>query len=239
MFFFGDTTFLIILPGLILALWAQSRVSGAYAKWSRYRSTSGVTGAQVATDLLRRNGVYDVSVQLGSGELTDHYDPKRKVIRLSRNVYGSSSVAALAIAAHETGHVIQHASGYAPLEIRNNLVPVANIGSGVAAFTGPGWMAAATGVVWLWICGATTLKIRTIPRATLLFHLVTLPVEYNASNRALAMLVNGGYISDRGEIAGAKDVLGAAALTYVAATAMAALQLLRMVALLGGFSRRD
>jgi Zn-dependent membrane protease YugP len=231
MFFFGDTTFLIILPGLILALWAQSRVSGAYAKWSRYRSTSGVTGAQVATDLLRRNGVYDVSVQLGSGELTDHYDPKRKVIRLSRNVYGSSSVAALAIAAHETGHVIQHASGYAPLEIRNNLVPVANIGSAMAwPLFIIGLVIGATGLAWMGVL---------IFSAALLFHLVTLPVEYNASNRALAMLVNGGYISDRGEIAGAKDVLGAAALTYVAATAMAALQLLRMVALLGGFSRRD
>ena len=231
MFFFGDTTFLIILPGLILALWAQSRVSGAYAKWSRYRSTSGVTGAQLASDLLRRNGVYDVSVQLGSGELTDHYDPKRKVIRLSRNVYGSSSIAALAIAAHETGHVIQHASGYAPLEIRNNLVPVANIGSAMA------WPLFIIGLV----IGATVLAWMgvLIFSAALLFHLVTLPVEYNASNRALSMLINGGYISDRGEIAGAKDVLGAAALTYVAATAMAALQLLRMVALLGGFSRRD
>lgn len=185
----------------------------------------------MATDLLRRNGVYDVSVQLGSGELTDHYDPKRKVIRLSRNVYGSSSVAALAIAAHETGHVIQHASGYAPLEIRNNLVPVANIGSAMAwPLFIIGLVIGATGLAWMGVL---------IFSAALLFHLVTLPVEYNASNRALAMLVNGRYISDRGEIAGAKDVLGAAALTYVAATAMAALQLLRMVALLGGFSRRD
>jgi Zn-dependent membrane protease YugP len=229
--FFYDPTFLIILPGLILALWAQSRVSGAYAKWSRYRSTSGMTGARVATDLLRRNRVYDVSVQLGPGELTDHYDPKRKVIRLSRNVYNSSSIAALAIAAHETGHVIQHASGYAPLEIRNNLVPVANIGSAMAwPLFIIGLLIGATGLAWMGVL---------IFSAALLFHLVTLPVEYNASNRALAMLVDGGYISGRGEIAGAKDVLGAAALTYVAATAMAALQLLRMVALLGGFSRRD
>jgi Zn-dependent membrane protease YugP len=229
--FFFDPTFVIILPGLILALWAQSRVSGAYAKWSRYRSTSGVTGAQVATDILRRNGVYDVSVQLGSGELTDHYDPKRKVIRLSRNVHGSSSIAALAIAAHEAGHVIQHASGYAPLEIRNNLVPVASIGSAMAwPLFIIGLLIGASGLAWMGVL---------IFSAALLFHLVTLPVEYNASNRAMAMLVNGGYVTDRGEIAGVKDMLGAAALTYVAATAMAALQLLRMVAVLGGFSRRD
>ena len=153
------------------------------------------------------------------------------MIRLSRNVYNSSSIAALAIAAHETGHVIQHASGYAPLEIRNNLVPVANIGSAMAwPLFIIGLLIGATGLAWMGVL---------IFSAALLFHLVTLPVEYNASNRALAMLVDGGYISDRGEIAGAKDVLGAAALTYVAATAMAALQLLRMVALLGGFSRRD
>lgn len=230
MYWFFDSTFLIILPGLLLALWAQSRVSGAYAKWSQYRSSSGVTGGQVAEDLLRRNGVHDVSVQRGSGELTDHYDPKRKVIRLSPNVHGGFSVAALAIAAHETGHVIQHARGYAPLEIRNNLVPVARIGSAMAwPLFIIGLLMGATGLAWMGVL---------VFAAALLFHLVTLPVEYNASNRAMTMLVDGGYVSDRREMAGAKDVLGAAALTYVAATAMAALQLLRMVALLGGFGRR-
>ena len=112
--FWFDPTYLLLLPGLILAMWAQSRVSGAYAKWSRYFSSSGITGAQLARDLLWRNGITDVSVEMGHGVLTDHYDPRHKVMRL-RNVYSSSSIAALAIAAHESGHVIQHARGYAPL----------------------------------------------------------------------------------------------------------------------------
>jgi len=229
--FWFDPTYLLLLPGLFLALWAQSKVSGAYAKWSRYFSTSGATGAQIARELLWRNGITDVSVEMGYGTLTDHYDPRAKVIRLSRNVYGSSSIAALAIAAHETGHVIQHASGYAPLEIRNNLVPVANLGSMMA------WPLFIIGLLLGW---ADLAWIGIIFfSAALLFHLVTLPVEYNASNRALAMLVDGGYLTDQREVAGAKDVLGAAALTYVAATAVAALQLLRMLALLGGFNRRD
>lgn len=229
--FWYDPTYLLILPGLILALWAQSKVSSAYAKWSRYQALSGATGAQVAQDLLWRNGINDVRVELGQGQLTDHYDPQRKVIRLSRNVYSGSSVAALAIAAHETGHVIQHAKGYAPLEIRNNLVPIANIGSMMA------WPLFIIGLL-MGAVGLAKLGIFVFAGA-LLFHLVTLPVEYNASSRALAMLTSGGYITNQREAAGAKDVLSAAALTYVAATAMAALQLLRMVALLGGFSRRD
>lgn len=229
--FWFDPTYLLLLPGLILAMWAQSKVSGAYAKWSRYFSTSGITGAQVARDLLRRNGITDVSIEMGQGTLTDHYDPRGKVMRLSRNVYGSSSIAALAIAAHETGHVIQHARGYAPLEVRNNLVPVANIGSMMAwPLFIIGLLLGATNLAWLGII---------VFSAALLFHLVTLPVEYNASNRAMSMLVDGGYLVDQREVAGAKDVLGAAALTYVAATAVAALQLFRMLALLGGFSRRD
>lgn len=228
--FIFDPTFVLLIPGLVLAIWAQSKVKSAYAKWSKYRASSGMTGGYVARALLEQNGVRDVVVEETGGNLTDHFDPRKKRVRLSKDVYSGTSVASLAIAAHETGHVLQHNTGYVPVGIRNTLVPVANIGTFAA------WPLFIVGLL-IGNYGLAQIGVVVFAGA-LLFHLVTLPVEYNASSRALSMLTAGGYVKSPEETHAVKDVLGAAALTYVAATAMAALQLLRMVAILGGVRRR-
>ena len=188
------------------------------------RSQAGVTGAQVARELLDANGLHDVPVELIPGTLSDHYDPRNRKMRLSPQVYQSTSVAALGVAAHETGHAVQHSQAYIPLGIRNNLYPVASIGSHMAFplfFIGfITWSQTIMNVgIWLFV-------------GALAFQLVTLPVEFNASRRALAMLEGGGYLS-RTEVPKAKQVLNAAALTYVAAAAMAASQLVRLLLLRG------
>jgi hypothetical protein len=229
--FFYDPTYFLILPALLFAMWAQARVQRAFNSYSRIRAQSGVTGAEAARDILARSGLGHVQVQQISGTLQDHYDPRVKILRLSPQVYASDSLAALGVAAHEAGHAIQHDEDYIPLAIRSSLVPVASFGSRLAfplfliglifAESGLSWLM--TVGIWLFIAAVT-------------FSIVTLPVEYDASRRALALLAQGGYIT-RDELPHTKEVLTAAGMTYLAATAVALTQLLRLLILRG--SRRD
>jgi len=221
--FFWDYTFFLLLPPLILAFYAQARVRGAYRKYSQVFASSRTTGAQAAQQLLQTGGAGDVKVEAIPGELTDNYDPKRRILRLSQGVYESNSIAALGIAAHETGHALQDQSHYRPLALRTLIYPIANLGSGLAfplffvgfLFSHKGSPSVLMDIGILLFAGAV------------LFSVVTLPVEFNASKRALVLLGERRFLTSE-ELAGARSVLGAAALTYVAATAMAAMQLLRM-----------
>ena len=225
--YYYDPTYLLLIPGLLLALYAQFKVSSTYSHWKKVGSRSGLTGAQVARQILDANGCRDVRIESVRGSLTDHYDPENNVLRLSSEVYGSRSIAALGVAAHEAGHAIQDAQDYAPLRIRANLVPVANIGSGMAM---PLFF---LGLIMSW---EPLLKIGILCFAlSVLFYVVTLPVEFNASSRATALLA-AGFLPDD-EVKGVKAVLSAAALTYVAAALQAILQLLRLVLLAN--RRRD
>ena len=225
-FFFGWTQ-IIVLPAIILAIYAQFKVQGTFRKYSEVRSVGGKTGAEVARELLNRNRLHHVKVEETQGVLSDHYDPRTQVIRLSPQVYNSASLAALGVAAHETGHAIQHASGYVPLQIRHSLFPVANIGSSAAIplfFLG-----FIFSIPFLLKLGILFFSF------AVLFQIITLPVEFNASSRALALLGSGRYLSSQ-EVGGARKVLNAAALTYVAATLVAMLELIRLIILsrLGG-----
>lgn len=229
--YYFDPTYILVLIGAVLCLWAQARVSSTYKKYSRVRSRSGLTGAAAAQKILQMSGIYDVRIEHVRGELTDHYDPANKVLRLSDSVYGSSSIAAIGVAAHECGHAVQHDKGYAPLSIRTALVPVASIGSRagiplilLGALLGMNQLLIQIGI---WVFALAVL-----------FQVVTLPVEFNASGRALAMLGDYGML-ERDETSGCRKVLSAAALTYVAAAASAILQLLRLVLLFGNNRRRD
>jgi len=222
--FFFDPTILLLIPGLILAIWAQMKVKGAYAQYSRVMARNGMTAKDVARRILDENGLYNIPVERTAGSLTDHYDPRGKVLRLSETVYNSPSIAAIGVAAHEAGHALQDAGAYAPLKVRNSIVPVVNLGSGMAFplfFIG-------------FLFGAPVLMDVGILFfvGVLVFHLVTLPVEYNASGRALKILSGTGILA-ADELKGARAVLNAAALTYVAATVMAALQLVRLLLLRG------
>lgn len=228
--FFMDSTMLILIPGLILAMYAQFKVQNTFAKYVQVRADSGLSGAQVAKRLLEDAGIYDVAVEQTGGRLSDHYDPRSKVLRLSPEVYGGASLASLGVAAHETGHAMQHHQGYFPLSIRASFVPVAQFGSTLAfPLFLIGFFIRSQSLVYAGIFLFT---------AVVLFQLITLPVEFNASSRALASLQSGGYISHQ-EAGGAKKVLDAAALTYVAAALMGLLQLLRLLILAGAFGRRD
>lgn len=227
-----DWTYILVLIGAVLCMIASARVNSTYSKYSKVRSMSGITGAEAARRILNYNGIFDVQVEHVKGNLTDHYDPSAKVLRLSDAVYGSSSVAAIGVAAHECGHAVQHQQGYAPLQIRSTLVPVANIGSRLGLpivilgviFGGAGSMLAQIGI---WVFSAAVL-----------FQIVTLPVEFNASNRAMKMLGQYGILGEQ-EVGSVRKVLSAAALTYVAAAASSILQLLRLVILFGGGRRRN
>ena len=224
--YFGGIDFLFLIPPMILALIAQGMVKSAYAKYSRIGAASRITGAQVAKMLLGQGGAGDVTVEEVKGQLTDHYDPRKKALRLSQGVYGSSSLAALGIAAHETGHALQHHERYAPLNIRNVIYPVANIGSTLAFplfFIG---MLSGTGSKILMDIGIFLFM------GAVFFTVITLPVDFDASRRAIALLGTQGYLGPQ-ELVGAKKVLRAAALTYVAATATAVLQLLRLIMIRG------
>ncbi|MDR1885380.1 MAG: zinc metallopeptidase [Synergistaceae bacterium] len=218
----GDSTFLLLIPALLLAFFAQARVSGAFAKYSRVHASRGVSADTVARMLLDRFGLNDVRIERVRGELTDHYDPRSKVLRLSDSVGGSSSIAAIGVAAHEVGHAIQDGSGYSPLRLRNMLVPVASLGS--------------NGAIILFMIGlfmglGPLMNIGILLFAgAVVFHVVTLPVEFDASSRALKLLSSTGVLSAN-ETAGARSVLNAAALTYVAATIMAVSQLMRLLIL--------
>jgi uncharacterized protein len=228
---FFDPLYLIMMaPAIILVLFAQYRVKSTFDKFSKVRSHGGLTGAQVAAEILRANNIYDVEVERVPGQLSDHYDPRSKVLRLSDSVYGNSSVASIGVAAHEVGHAIQHARGYAPLQLRSAIVPVASFGSNF----GP-WMLIAgvmIGITQLAWAGVLVFAAGTV------FALVTLPVEFNASSRAMAQLSNLG-IFDRTEYDQGRKVLNAAALTYVAGFAAAFLQLLYYIMLVTGMRRDD
>ena len=229
--YYFDPTYILIIIAAIISLIAQWRVNSAFSKYSRVASMSGMTGAQAARMILQSNGINDVSVQRISGKLTDHYNPSTKVLNLSESVYGSTSVAAIGVAAHECGHAIQHARGYFPLSLRTALVPVANIGSQLS------WVFIIVGAILSFNQTLITIGIIMFS-AAVLFQLVTLPVEFNASARALEQLVSNGILY-RDEVSQTRKVLSAAALTYVAAAATAILQLLRLIILFGGRGRRD
>jgi Zn-dependent membrane protease YugP len=218
--FFSVWDIVLIVPALALTLYAQFKVKSAFARMSKVRSVSGMTGAQVAKSLLQRNNINDVTVEAVEGNLTDHYDPVKKVLRLSREVYGSDSLAALGVAAHETGHAIQHKLAYGPLKLRQTMYPLANFGSTLAM---------PLFIVGMIVSFKPLIDIGIVMfAAAVFFSLVTLPVEFDASKRALAQLATNGYVRSE-EIAGARRVLDAAALTYVAAAAMAVLQLVRLL----------
>lgn len=229
--YYFDPTYILIIIAAIISLIAQWRVNSAFSKYSRVASMSGMTGAQAARMILQSNGINDVSVQRISGKLTDHYNPSTKVLNLSESVYGSTSVAAIGVAAHECGHAIQHARGYFPLSLRTALVPVANIGSQLS------WVFIIVGAILSFNQTLITIGIIMFS-AAVLFQLVTLPVEFNASARALEQLESNGILY-RDEVSQTRKVLSAAALTYVAAAATAILQLLRLIILFGRRGRRD
>ena len=218
--FFYDWTYLLIIPGLILGIWAQSKVKSTYAEYSRVPTRLGRSAAAVVDDLLRRNGNNKVRIGRVSGELTDHYNPGNATLNLSDGVYASNSVAALGIAAHEAGHAMQKHDGYAPLKLRTAIVPAVNICSGLST---PLFF---LGLHMSWE-PLLTLGIILFAASTV-FALVTLPVEFNASNRAVAMLTEGGYVNGEEE-RGVRKVLQAAALTYVASAVTSLLSLLRLV----------
>ncbi|MDI3534039.1 MAG: uncharacterized protein PWQ82_404 [Thermosediminibacterales bacterium] len=228
--FYFDPTMIILLPALALAMYAQAKIQSTFAKYLRVRASSGLTGAQVARRLLDNHGLYDVKIERIAGRLTDHYDPRTKVLRLSDEVYSGSSLASLGVAAHETGHAIQHDLGYVPLSIRNSIVPIANIGSQMAfPLFFMGLIFRSGNLMYIGILAFA---------AAVLFQLVTLPVEFNASSRAIEALEAGGFIM-REEVPHTRKVLSAAALTYVAATVMAVLQLLRLLAIAGIYRDND
>ncbi|MBP3648861.1 MAG: zinc metallopeptidase [Clostridia bacterium] len=219
---------LLALPGLLLGLWAQMKVKSSFAKYSQVYSRRGIRAEDVSRDLLSRSGNHNVTITGVSGSLTDHYDPASNTLRLSQDVMGNPSIAAIGVAAHECGHAMQQHDGYMPLKLRTAIVPVVNIGSNLYF---PIFMA---GILFSW---EPLINVGILCFAlSLLFSLVTLPVEFNASNRAIAMLREGGYLAED-ELDGARKVLNAAAMTYVAAVVSSALQLLRL--LLIARSHRD
>ena len=227
---FDPLYLLFILPGLALSIWASFRVKSTFNKYSRVRSARGLTGAEAAAELLRGAGITDVRIVRSQGMLSDHYNPITKTLALSEPVYDSPSIAAIGVATHEAGHAIQHARNYAPLWVRSMLVPTANIGSSIGYFVMlAGLFLASTNMV---LVGAILFS------AVLLFQVVTLPVEFNASSRAKALVVRHGIISTQ-EREGVDKVLNAAALTYVAATLQALLTLLYYVMLATGGRRDD
>lgn len=230
--FYGlDWTYFLVLIGAVLSMIASAKVNSTFNKYSRVRSASGMTGAEAAQRILQQNGIYDVAVEHVRGNLTDHYDPKNKVLRLSDATYGSNSVAAVGVAAHECGHALQHNVGYLPLRIRSAIVPAANIGSKLGipiillgVLLGSNYFLIELGI---WVFSLAVL-----------FQIVTLPVEFNASNRAMVMMERYGILGGD-ELRSTRKVLSAAAMTYVAAAASSILQLLRLVILFGGGRRRD
>ncbi|QSX06861.1 zinc metallopeptidase [Sedimentibacter sp. zth1] len=230
MHFFFDPTYIIILPAIIFSMYAQTKIQSTYSRFQNVKSAKGMTGYESAQKLLNNNGLNNVTIEMVKGRLTDHYDPRKKVLRLSDGIYYGNSVAALGVAAHEVGHAIQHDKGYAPLKIRNILVPVASFSSKFS------FLLLFLGI----LLGNKTFVDFGIYlfSAIVLFQIITLPVEFDASNRAVYQLVDNGIIYDY-EKTSVKKVLNAAALTYVAATLMSVLQLLRLLAISGRFRDRD
>ena len=228
-----DPTYILVIIGAVICMIASARVKSTYNKYSQYRSMTGMTGAQAAERILNSAGIYDVSIRHVSGNLTDNYNPMKKTLNLSDTVYGSTSVAAIGVAAHECGHAIQHQKGYVPLTLRSAIVPVANIGSTLA------WPLIVIGLFFTSSTGSFLINLGIICFSfAVIFQLVTLPVEFNASSRALKTVEQLGILGDS-ELPYTKKVLSAAALTYVASAAAAILQLLRLVLLFGGRDRDD
>lgn len=220
-FFFYDYYYIIlVIPAMLLALWAQFRVKSTYGKFAKVGNTRGITGAYAAQAVLTHYGIRDVRIEQVSGKLSDHYDPKAKVIRLSTEVYGGSSIAAVGIACHEAGHAAQHAENYVPIKVRNTLVPVCNIGSTLGI---------PLALIGYFLGFEPLITVGLLLYAAIsVFHLVTLPVEFNASNRAIKVIEETGLLYDD-ETSGAKKVLKAAAMTYVASLIVALANLLRLV----------
>lgn len=218
-----DMTYVIfVLPALLLAMWAQTKVSTTFNRYSKVTTQNGLTGHDAARKILDANGLHSVRIERVAGNLTDHYDPKANVIRLSDSVYGQNSVGAVGVAAHEAGHAVQHSEGYTPIKIRNSIIPAANIGSYLA------FPLALLGILFTsdFLINAGIILFS----AVVLFQLVTLPVEFNASNRAVTVLGGDGMLSNQ-EVRGVKKVLSAAAMTYVAAAATAVMNLVRLLVL--------
>ncbi len=229
-YFYGfDTYYLIlVLPAIIFAMWAQAKVGSTFKKYSMVVSQRGMTGAQAAQAVLAANGVYNVRIERVAGNLTDHYDPRTNVIRLSDSVHSSNSVAAMGVAAHEAGHAVQYAKGYAPIKIRQAIIPVTQIGSSLAL-----------PMIIMGVLFSNSMFINLgiiFFAAATVFQLITLPVEFNASSRAIKALAEGGLLYED-ELSGAKKTLTAAALTYVAALAVSLAQLLRLIFIFGGRDR--
>jgi len=223
-YFFWDPTFLLLIPAIILSIYAQIKVKSTYSKYKEMFAGRNITGYEVAKEILSRNGINNVEIEKIEGELTDHYDPKKKMLRLSEANFRGGSIAAIGVAAHEVGHALQDKNNYAPLYVRNNIVPIAGFGS-TLAFP----------LLFIGIIMSITSLIDVgiiLFSGVVLFHMITLPVEFNASSRAVAELKKTGYFQDN-ELFAAKKVLNAAALTYIAAAAVAVLQLLRLLILRG------
>ena len=232
-YYYWDPTYILVVVGAVICMIASTRVKGTFNKYSQIRSMSGMNGAQVAQRVLQAAGIYDVQVRHVSGSLTDHYDPRTKTVNLSDPVYNATSVAALGVAAHECGHAIQHAKSYAPLSIRSALVPIANFGSMLA------WPVILIGLFFNTRSSGLIIDIGILLfSAAVLFQLVTLPVEFDASRRALVMLRTQGILADD-ELKYTRRVLKSAALTYVASAAAAILQLLRIILITNGRRRDD
>lgn len=230
MFYYWDPTMILLIPALLLTAYAQMKINSTYAQYSKVPSHRGFTGYDVARYILDKNGLQDIPIERIGGNLSDHYDPRARVVRLSSEVYYSTSLAALGVAAHEVGHAVQHDTGYMPLYVRNTVIPVTQIGSYVS--------------IPLFFLGILVSSMSLIKLGILMFgmivlvQLVTLPVEYNASSRALATLGAEGFL-DSTELKGTKKVLDAAAMTYLAAALMAVLQLLRLLLISGVLGGRD
>ena len=228
--YYWDPTYVLVIIGALICMIASANVSGTYKKYNRVRNSRNMTGAQVAAQILQEAGLSNIRIEHISGDLTDHYDPSAKVLRLSDSVYGSTSIAAAGVAAHECGHAIQDKVNYIPIRLRNAIVPVVNLGSKLS------WPVIILGLI---LGRAGLLQIGIILFGlTLLFQVVTLPVEFNASGRALKILKNSGMLYES-EVREARSVLTAAALTYVASAASALLQLLRILILTGGRRNDD
>lgn len=232
--FWYDATYVILIPAILFTMYAQSKVTSNFSKYSKVRNHRGITGYQAARMMLDANGLRDVQIEQVRGSLTDHYDPRTRVLRLSESVYGVQSVAAVSVACHEVGHAIQHAESYAPLKVRNSIVPVVNFASSLS------WPLAILGLILLGngaYIGDAIFNVAVLAMlAVIFFHTITLPVEFNASSRAKVQMEELKIIVDGEEAKGAKQVLSAAAMTYVAALAAAIANLLRILAIRG---RRD
>ena len=235
MYYYDYYFLILVVPAMLIALWAQIKVKTTFASQSKRLSSRGLTGAQAAMQVLKYYGINDVRIERVAGDLTDHYDPRTNVIRLSDKVYNNTSIAAIGVACHEAGHAVQYAQGYAPIKLRAAIIPVTNFGSRMAM------PLILLGILFSSLGNASDFFINLgiiCFGFSVVFQLVTLPVEFNASRRALAAIEQNGLLTED-ELAGARKTLSAAAMTYVAATAAALAQLLRLLILFGNNRRRN